>query len=124
MQLNLDSNNSRTSITAYSEKGVCIGGRWHNHHLLLTTEKIIDGWKPPAVNRLTIEHLDPVLNAQPEVLILGSGRQIVFPPRALYINLAAKGIGLEVMNTEAACRTFDILLNEARAVAAALYLEI
>jgi uncharacterized protein len=123
MQLNLETDTHRTRIHAYSESGIQIAGQWYTNNLLLTSEQIIENWQPGPVKQLKQSDLAQLFTENPEVLILGSGRHIQFPPQQLYAELAAKKIGLEVMDTEAACRTFNILLSEDRAVVAALYIE-
>ena len=55
------------------------------------------------------------------MVLLGTGTKSVFPPRELTFSFARKGIGLEVMDTAAAARTFNVLANEGRRVAAVLY---
>jgi uncharacterized protein len=75
----------------------------------------------------TVEGLDrdalvPALAMSPEILILGTGERLQFPASALYAELAGRGIGLEVMDTAAACRTYNVLVNEDRPVVAALIL--
>ncbi len=124
MQLNLETDTSQTSIQAYSEAGIQIAGRWYSTSLQLMSNRIIENWQPNPADQLELSDLAQLCAENPEVLILGTGQRIQFPPQKLYAELAAKNIGLEVMGTEAACRTFNILLSEGRAVAAALYLEI
>ena len=123
MQLDLDRNIGPTSINAYSELGVQIAGRWYTGHLLLTPGRLLTDWPAVPVTELEHRHLAILSSENPEVLILGTGRRIQFPPRRLFADLAAAGIGLEVMDTKAACRTFNILLSEDRAVVALLYIE-
>ncbi|MBN1379888.1 MAG: hypothetical protein JXA04_11720 [Gammaproteobacteria bacterium] len=121
MQLHLETTAGRTSISAYSEQGIHIAGRWYSNHLLLTPERILEDRQPVPIASLTSQHLKPLLEEKPEVLILGTGKEVIFPDPKLYAELAADNIGLEVMNTEAACRTFNILLSEKRRVVAVLY---
>ena len=123
MQLSQETDTHRTRIQAYSETGVQIASHWYSTHLLLTGERIIENWRPGPVTELQQSALTQLLTENPEVLILGSGPRIQFPPQKLYAELAEKKIGLEVMDTSAACRTFNILLSEGRAVVAALYIE-
>ena len=75
-----------------------------------------------AVAELGEDHFDAVLATQPEIVLLGTGPTNIFPPRELTFAFARKGIGLEVMDTAAAARTFNVLANEGRRVAAVLYL--
>jgi uncharacterized protein len=72
------------------------------------------------MDELTAADLEPVLALQPEVLLLGSGVRQVFPPHELLARLYAARVGFEVMDTGAACRTYNVLVGEGREVAAAL----
>ena len=123
MKLDLDTNSGTNSVQAYSKQGIQIAGQWYSNNLLLTPDTIIDNWQANPVAGLTLKDFSLLLPQKPEVMILGSGQKIQFPPKPLYVELASLGIGLEVMDTEAACRTFNILLSEDRLVVAAMYLE-
>ena len=72
------------------------------------------------VDELTAADLAGLIDEGPELIILGAGWQPALPPRKLVFALARKGIGFEMMDTPAACRTFNILISEARDVAAIL----
>jgi uncharacterized protein len=89
--------------------------------LLLTPERAAE-WSPPPLPALREEDLAPVLalDPGPEFLLLGSGPGMAFPPRALIRALEARGIGVEVMDSRAAARTWGLLRSEGRWIAAAL----
>jgi len=70
---------------------------------------------------LTAAHAQPILALDPELVLLGTGARQIFPPRMFRAQFLAKGIGLEVMNTGAACRTFNVLIAERRRVVALLW---
>jgi uncharacterized protein len=70
---------------------------------------------------LALADFEPILALQPEVILLGTGARQQFPPAALLQAVLSRGVGLEVMATDAACRTFNVLASEYRRVAAALY---
>jgi len=90
--------------------------------LLITPERA-DGWTPPPITELTEADLAPVLglDPRPEFLVLGTGKSLVRPPRALTEALAAKGIGVEAMDSRAAARAWGVLRAELRWIAGALY---
>ena len=123
MKLDLDPNTNPNTINAYSESGIEIGGKLYINNLLLSDKNIFDNWQANPVNELTLEDFSLLFADKPEVLILGTGANMQFPSKSLYVELASQGIGLEVMDTEAACRTFNVLLSEGRAVAGAMYLD-
>ena len=107
-------------VQGFTARGFSVDGGIYE--ALLLTPARADGWSPPPVAELTIEHLAPllVLEPQPEFLILGTGRSMAFPPRALVGALEQKGIGIEAMDSRAAARTWGILRGEGRWIAAAL----
>ncbi len=82
----------------------------------------VEAVAPPPLERLDISHFEALLADEPELLILGTGERNVFPPRELTFAFARRGIGLEVMDTAAAARTFNVLAGEGRRLAAVLYL--
>jgi uncharacterized protein len=97
-----------------------IGRETLTENVVLTPEGAIRAWPAPDVGRLDEHDLASLIEARPEVIVLGTGWRPVFPPRELVFALARRGIGLESMTTPAACRTFNILVNEGRRAAAAL----
>jgi uncharacterized protein len=84
-------------------------------------DRLLRDWRPPAVADLALADFEPILALQPEVILLGTGARQQFPPAALLQAVLSRGVGLEVMATDAACRTFNVLASEYRRVAAALY---
>jgi uncharacterized protein len=88
----------------------------------VTRESVIDDWQPPAPEALSIADFRALLSLEPEVVLLGTGDRQRLPPAELYADFAARGIGLEVMDNRAACRTYNVLLAEFRDVAVALML--
>jgi uncharacterized protein len=111
------------AVTAYGDDHVAINGRALHRSLLLLPDRIDEAWGPPAYATLATEHLAPLATVQCDVLLLGTGRQQRFPPPALLRPLIEAGRAIEVMNTQAACRTYNILVAEGRIVAAALIIE-
>jgi len=99
-----------------------IGDDIYSGNIGLLSDTVIDAWPDRPVADLDIDYLSPILQHQPEMVILGGGWRHTFAPRELTFALARQGIGLEVMDTPAACRTFNILLGEGRQPAAILYL--
>ena len=77
-------------------------------------------WSAPEPAALTLDDLAPALALQPEILLLGTGNRLVFPDGQIHARILALGIGFEVMDSGAACRTYNILMSEQRRVVAAL----
>jgi uncharacterized protein len=90
--------------------------------LLITPERA-DGWSPPPLAALAIDDLAPLLalDPQPEFIVLGTGPTLIRPSPALGQALSARGIGLEVLDSRAAARTWGVLRAEQRWIAGALY---
>lgn len=77
-------------------------------------------WALEDGEAITLDHLAPLIAGRPDVILLGTGERQSFPSPELGLGLLNRGIGLEVMDTSAACRTYNVLLSEGRSVAAAL----
>ena len=110
------------SVRSVSTEAIHVGGQAYDRTIAMTAGSVIDAWPDKAVADLVEDDFAPVLDEQTEVLILGTGSSSVFPPRELVFAMARRGIGLEVMNSMAAARTFNVLAAEGRQVAAVLYL--
>jgi uncharacterized protein len=102
---------------------VQVGDTLYTGNIGLLAQKVVDTWPDRPVADLDIDYLAPILESSPEMVLLGSGWQHQFAPRELTFALARRGIGLEVMDTPAACRTFNILVGEGRSPAAILYVD-
>ena len=106
------------------ERGrIVVGDQTVTENVLLYRDRIERGWQPGAGNELGIGDVASLLELQPDIIVYGSGWEPVLPPRDLMFALARRGIGFEVMDTPAACRTFNILISEDRDVAAMLRLD-
>ena len=99
-----------------------IGATEYRENLVLTPEAIASGWAASGFEGLAEADFAALLPHKPEVVLFGAGPAIRFPQPRLTRALTDAGIGIEVMDTPAACRTFNILAAEGRAVVAALLL--
>ena len=115
-----DDCNSDLLIRAYGDGFITIGEQQYSQSLILTRDRLITNWHPQQIAELRHEDFDPVLEMYPEILVLGTGNTLIFPSPVLTAHLLQSGIGVEVMDTAAACRTYNILLSEQRKVVAAL----
>ena len=86
-------------------------------------DALIANWPPATLDDLQVNHLEPIFELQPELVLLGTGARQRFPSPEVRAAFAAQKIGLESMDLGAACRTFNILVQEDRRVAAALFLK-
>lgn len=81
-------------------------------------------WLPVPVEQLSIDDLAPVIATGAELIVVGTGSKQILPNRDLMFAMARQGVGLEMMDTPAAARTFNVLLSEGRSVAAVLYISV
>jgi uncharacterized protein len=108
-------------IRAWEPGRVRVAERWITGNVIVGPEHILEGWTVTPPDKLTIADLEPALALEPTIIVLGTGTQQLLPDVELMAALAARSIGLESMNTPAACRTFNVLLQEQRRVVAALF---
>ena len=122
MKLHATVTQSYQTVTGYDAAGIDINAQRYRHSVFLMPELAPQAWQISAFEQLTPEHFTPILAHNPELIILGSGvRQHFVHPR-LQSSLLARRIGLESMDNQAACRTYNILMAEGRKVALALIL--
>ena len=107
-------------FTGYGAGHVIVNHKRFEHSLIVLPDRIIENWDANAFEDLTAEHFDFVMALQPELVLFGTGASLRFPHPRLTRSLIQAGIGVEVMDTAAACRTYNILTAEGRQVAAAL----
>jgi uncharacterized protein len=123
MPLAEDRVTSRHRITAYGPQTVTVNETVYRQSLVLTADTVHSPWAVTSLAELNAETLEPVFASGPAVVLLGTGVQQEFPEARLYGLFGEQGIGLEVMDNGALCRTFNILVAEDRAVAAAIILD-
>ncbi len=123
MKLHLTTAQGVHLITGYGDGYVEVNARRYASSLILLPDRVIPDWSVPTLAALTSRHLGVLAEHQPEIVLLGTGRRHRFPAPALLAELIMHDIGLEVMDSQAACRTYNILVAEGRRVAAALILE-
>jgi len=87
---------------------------------IITPTRLLRDWAPQTFAELNAAHMAILVELAPEIVLLGSGNSLLWPAATILAPLAAAGIGYEVMNTAAACRTYNILMGDGRRVAAAL----
>jgi uncharacterized protein len=107
-------------VRAFGPGQLRIGDRTHTTSVIVTATALIAPWRPASAQDLSPHDLEPLLGLAPEVVLLGTGARQQFPPVALLRILHQQRIGIEVMDTSAACRTYNVLVTEGRNVAAAL----
>jgi uncharacterized protein len=110
----------RIHITAYGPGHVVVAGIRHERNVVVTAERVITGWGPAHCSELSGAHMQALAELTPEIVLLGTGSQLRFPARDIMESLPRLGIGVEFMDTGAACRAYNFLAGEDRRVLAAL----
>lgn len=120
MDLTLERPGDHHFIRSIGERGIRIDDAYYLRSLIVSASQLLTDWAPQRPEELEEAHLQEIIALQPEVVLLGTGaRQHFLAPRDMYC-FYRQGIGIEVMTTDAACRTFNVLVTEGRSVAAAL----
>ncbi len=120
MKLQADRAEGVNIINAYTAASVSVNGEVYTSSILVPPTGPVLPWDVSALSDLTQAHFERMVEAHPELIIFGSGRQLRFPPPALLRPLMTARIGFETMDTAAAARTYNILVSEGRQVMAAL----
>ncbi len=120
MKIELDQAEGRNTFTGYGEGYVEVNRKRHAASLVVSGERVVTDWPAASLESLTADHLAAIAELKPEIVLLGTGSTFRFPEPQLLAPLQKAGIGVEVMDTPAACRTYNILLGEGRNVVAAL----
>ena len=120
MKLHLSQNSIRNTFTAYGPGFVAVNGVRHESSLVVLPDRIVENWDVQSFETLAQGDIEALALLKPELVLIGTGDALRFPDTRLMARLAAAGIGTEVMDTRAACRTYNILAEEGRYVAAAL----
>jgi len=108
------------TVTAYDETGVEINAVRFNYSLVVMPEVAPVAWPVSSFDGLTAENFEQIEATSPDVVILGTGERQRFIHPRLIASLTARRIGVECMDNQAACRTYNILMGEGRKVALAL----
>ena len=110
-------------VQSVSATAIRVSGETYSQAIALTPEQLIPDWTATAIEELSIDDFDELLSGSPELIVVGTGTNYLFPPRELVFAFARRGVGLEVMDTAAAARTFNVLAGEGRRIAAVLNLD-
>ena len=123
MKLHLESAGARNTFTGYGEGYVMVNGARIEKSVVVLPERIVDDWPASSFAGLKPEHFAALAGLDREIVLLGTGGTLRFPRPEIIAPLLAAGVGVEVMDLQAACRTYNILMAEERKVAAALLFE-
>ena len=120
MEFNLEVPYNQFFIRSISEKGIRISDEYYNSPFIISGQRIVPQWNVESIEEINEASLQVIFDLQPEVILIGTGKTQVFLPAATQAHFFRRNIGFEVMTTDAACRTFNVLVAEGRQVVAAL----
>jgi uncharacterized protein len=122
VKLHRESATSLNTFTGYGEGYVKVNDERFEKSVVVLPERVIADWAPASFDALTADHLALLVDLEREIILLGTGARLRFPRPEILKPLIQAGIGVEVMDVQAACRTYNILMAEERKIAAALVL--
>ena len=120
MKLQLAQTEGWNTFTAYGEDYVSVNAVRHQDNFIVLPYQLIEKWTPASFSTLSRADFDFLATLDAEIILLGTGKLLRFPSPELMQSLMQARKGIEVMDTQAACRTFNVLAGEKRKVAAAL----
>lgn len=120
MKIEREEADGRNRFTGYGEGYVEVNRVRHPSSVVVSADRILADWPARSLDELSAAQLAAVVALRPEIVLVGTGATLCFPEAERLAELYRAGIGVEVMDTPAACRTYNILLAEGRNVIAAL----
>jgi len=122
MKIELDLlDSSIYTIKSYSKTGVFIKNTLYQTNIIVSPKLIIEDWGPTNINKIDQDHLTVIFDTNPELVLIGTGSKLLFPNNEILDAILLKNIGVEVMDTGAACRAYNFIAGEGRIVTAALF---
>ena len=123
MKLQSDPHSGANTITGYGPGYVEINQTPYSHAVLMSSDGAVSKWPVQSFEGLEASHFAKMVDLKPELILIGTGSRQRFPGPELLKTLIAAKIGFEIMNSQAACRTYNILVGEGRQVLLALIVE-
>ena len=123
MELQLENNPLGYRVSSFVDNTVAIGEMRYTTSLIVTPEKVVSDWAPQHPGGLTIDDFGTIIALEPELILVGTGNALRFPDSVILKGVIRAGIGIDFMDSRAACRTYNILAAEGRHVAAGIIIE-
>ena len=123
MKLQSDPHSGANTITGYGDGYVEINKTPFAHAVVLSSDGAISEWSAQSFDDLEAHHFSQLVDLKPELILIGTGKRQRFPKPELLKALISAKIGFEIMDSQAACRTYNILVGEGRQVLLALIVE-
>ena len=109
-------------IRAFNDTSIDINNKTYTESLVIGNHVLVDQWGISHIDDLTDQHWQDLLQHKPEVILVGTGKTLIFPHPSSYALAIKAGTGVEFMDTAAACRTYNVLVSEDRPVIAGIIL--
>jgi len=122
MHIGPEIGDAKLMIKAYDDKSITVNSETYYDTFLILLDKIYPNWSKAPVLRLTADDFLPVIQEKPQLLILGTGKTQIFPAVEIIQLFNNNKVGLEIMRTDAACRTYNVLAAEGRNVAGLFFI--
>src|SRR5688572_15687026 len=123
MKLHISNGSGQYIFTGYEKGSVSINRQPYTSSMIVTPNELIQDWGADTFEGLNETHFERLLQLKPEVVIFGTGEKLRFPHPTLFRSLTQAQIGIEFMDSQAAARTYNILMAEDRQVVCAILLE-
>jgi uncharacterized protein len=123
MKFTLEGDSNLNVIRSYSADEIRVGEHVIRSSCLIAADVLVAQWPPATLDELRVNHLEPIFELRPELVLLGTGTRHRFAPPEIRAAFSSRGVGIDAMELGAACRTFNILVHEQRRVVAALFLK-
>jgi len=122
MKLSEDYSAGSHIIQSYENNSIVVNNQCFTRSFLISNTSLNENWGVDDIEQMTHEHWHDIIKLKPEVILMGTGEKIIFPHPSSYAPAIEQGIGVEFMDTRAACRTYNILLAEDRFIIAGIIL--
>ncbi len=105
---------TNSTIEERTDTKIKFNGAWYEESFLIHDNTIISPWSHPSVDRMSLKDFSFIIDNKCELVLFGTGISQTFPPLSVIIELQKMNIGIEIMDTKSACRTFNVLTSEYR----------
>jgi uncharacterized protein len=123
MNIHKEDSSATYHIKHYEPGKILINEEYHTTSVIVRPHHLLSPWKPTTLAELQLDDFTSILSDPPTILLLGTGAKMLIPAQSLLTPLFEKGIGVEFMDSKAACYTYTILANDERNVAACILIK-
>jgi len=109
-------------IRSFTETSININDKTYSNSLIVSSNLLIEDWGVKQIDEINHDHWHNLVEYKPEVILIGTGKSLVFPHPSSYAPAIEMGIGVEFMDSRAVCRTYNVLVAEGRFIIAGIIL--